>query len=103
VQSAAPTGLQLFQDLHRLQQTRNFVQAAALRIRAHAGNGVALLPKIVMAQDIENRVLVQTGYPDWTVPRQNRLYRSLRHTNRMTNPIRSDLKVPQDVPLEPAP
>lgn len=73
--------------------------AGALRIRARAGDGVAWLPRSVVAPDLQSRVLVRTGAPDWDVDLEIRLFGNPEHSNRMTRSIWSFLEVRQTVPL----
>ncbi|MDE0698209.1 MAG: LysR family transcriptional regulator [Boseongicola sp.] len=102
---AAPIG-QLLQPLlakknlaNRLRTVYENSMAGALRIRARAGDGVAWLPKSLVAPDLENGLLVLTGDPDWEVDLEIRLFRDLQRSNRATRSIWSFLQVRQDVPL----
>ena len=102
---AAPIG-QLLQPLlaeknltSRLRTVYENSMAGALRIRARAGDGVAWLPKSLVAPDLENGLLVLTGDPDWKIDLEIRLFRGLQRSNRATRSIWSFLQVRQDVPL----
>ena len=102
---AAPIG-QILQPLlakrdlaNRLRTVYENSMAGALRIRARAGDGVAWLPKSLVAPDLENGLLVLTGDPDWEVDLEIRLFRDLQRSNRATRSIWSFLQVRQDVPL----
>ena len=102
---AAPIG-QLLQPLlaeknltSQLRTVYENSMAGALRIRARAGDGVAWLPKSLVAPDLENGLLVLTGDPDWKIDLEIRLFRDLQRSNRATRSIWSFLQVRQDVPL----
>ena len=73
--------------------------AGALRIRARAGDGVAWLPKSLVAPDLETGLLVRTGDPDWEVSLGIRLFRDRERTNRLTRSLWSFLEVRQSVSL----
>ena len=77
--------------------------AGALRIRARAGDGIAWLPKSLVAPDLENDLLVRTGDPGWEVDLDIRLHRNPRQSNRVTRSIWSFLEVREGVPLLPSP
>ncbi|MDU8946225.1 LysR family transcriptional regulator [Ovoidimarina sediminis] len=83
----------------RLQTVYENTMAGALRIRARAGEGVAWLPKSLVLPDLESRILVQTGRPEWVVDLSIRLFRNRQHSNRVTRSIWSFLKVRQSVSL----
>ena len=83
----------------RLRTVYENTMAGALRIRARAGDGVAWLPKSLVAPDLENGKLIRTGEADWDVDLQIRLFRNLQHSNRLTRSIWSFLEVRQSVPL----
>ncbi len=104
---AAPIG-QLLQPLlaeknliNRLRTVYENSMAGALRIRARAGDGVAWLPKSLVAPDLENGLLVFTGDPDWKIDLEIQLFRDIQRSNRATRSIWSFLQVRQDVPLFP--
>ncbi|MBD3665379.1 LysR family transcriptional regulator [Sulfitobacter sp. TSTF-M16] len=73
--------------------------AGALRIRARAGDGIAWLPRSLVAPDIDQGLLVLTGVPEWKVELQIRLYRNPANTNRVTRALWSFLEVREAVPL----
>lgn len=104
---AAPIGRHLEPLLNspelqnRLRVVYENSMAGALRIRARAGDGVAWLPRRLVAPDIDAGLLVRTGSPDWVVNLDIRLYRNLRHSNRVTRSIWSFLDVRKSVPLVP--
>lgn len=83
----------------RLRTVYENSMAGALRIRAQAGDGVAWLPRSLVAPDLENGLLVRTGEPDWDVKLDIRLYRDKERTNRVTRSIWSFLDVRQSVSL----
>jgi LysR family transcriptional regulator, hypochlorite-specific transcription factor HypT len=83
----------------RLRTVYENSMAGALRIRARAGDGVAWLPKSLVAPDLENRLLVRTGEDDWAIDLEIRLFHNLQHSNRLTRSIWAFLEVRQDVPL----
>ncbi len=83
----------------RLRMVYENSMAGALRIRARAGDGVAWLPKSLVAPDLENKLLVRTGDRDWDIDLEIRLFRNLQRSNRVTRSIWSFLEVRQDVPL----
>ena len=83
----------------RLRTVYENSMAGALRIRARAGDGVAWLPKSLVAPDLENRLLVRTGEDDWSIDLEIRLFHNLQHSNRLTRSIWSFLEVRQGVPL----
>ena len=102
---AAPIG-QLLQPLlaeknltSQLRTVYENSMAGALRIRARAGDGVAWLPKRLVAPDLENGLLVFTGDPDWKIDLEIQLFRDIQRSNRATRSIWSFLQVRQDVPL----
>lgn len=106
---AAPIGAQLeplfirHDIAARLQTVYENAMAGALRIRAGAGDGVAWLPKSLVAPDLANGILVQTGAPDWCVDLSIRLYRNKALSNRITRSIWAFLEVRQSVSLVPPP
>ena len=71
----------------RLRTVYENSMAGALRIRARAGDGVAWLPKSLVAPDLEAGVLVRTGDAAWDVPLAIRLFRNPKRTNRVTRAI----------------
>lgn len=73
--------------------------AGALRIRARAGDGVAWLPRNVVAQDLEAGLLACCGAADWHVDLDIRLIANPKKSNRTTRSIFSFLEVRQSVPL----
>lgn len=94
----------LFQrgDLRRrLRTVYENAMAGALRIRARDGSGVAWLPESLIAPDIAAGILTRTGAPDWCVDLEIRLFRNIRHQNRLTRAIWSFLEVRQSVSLAP--
>ena len=102
---AAPLG-QLLQPLlgekdltGQLRTVYENSMAGALRIRARAGDGVAWLPKSLVAPDLEGGLLTRTGEPDWAIDLEIRLFRDPQHSNRVTRAIWSFLQVRQDVSL----
>lgn len=96
---AAPIGMHLepllvAKNLHnRLRTGYENSMVGALRIRARAGDGVAWLPKSLVAPDLENNLLVRTGSPGWEVDLDIRLRRNHHHSNRVTRSIWSFLEV----------
>ncbi len=102
---AAPIGrhlepLLIARNLHRrLRTVYENSMAGALRIRARAGDGVAWLPKSLVAPDLESRLLVRAGEVDWAVDLDIRLHRNSQHTNRITRSIWSFLEVREGVSL----
>jgi len=66
--------------------------AGALRMRARAGDGVAWLPKSLVAPDLDSGALVGTGKTNWTVDLSIRLYRDSQHSNRTTRSVWSFLQ-----------
>lgn len=86
---------------NRLRTVYENSMAGALRIRSRAGDGIAWLPKSLVAPDLENGLLVRTGDPDWEIDLEIRLFRSVQRSNRTTRSIWSFLKVRQDVSLLP--
>lgn len=87
----------------RLKTVYENSMAGALRIRAQAGDGVAWLPKSLVAPDLENDLLVRTGDPGWEVDLDIRLHRNSRHANRVTHSIWSFLEAREGVSLLPSP
>lgn len=83
----------------RLKVVYENSMAGALRVRARAGDGVAWLPRSLVAPDLENRFLVQTGNPDWSVDLDIRMMRDARYTNRVSRSIWSYLEVRDGVSL----
>ena len=83
----------------RLRTVYENSMAAALRIRARAGDGVAWLPKSLVAPDLDSGLLVQTGEPDWRIDLKIRLLRDKENTNRVTRALWSFLEVRQSVSL----
>ena len=73
--------------------------AGALRMRARAGDGVAWLPRSLVAPDLDGGLLVPTGQPEWSVDLKIRLYQDARHSNRMTRSIWSFLQVREGAAL----
>lgn len=71
----------------RLRTVYENSMAGALRIRARAGDGVAWLPKSLVAPDLQTGALVRTGARDWDVPLEIRLFRNEERTNRVTRAI----------------
>lgn len=61
--------------------------AGALRMRARAGDGLAWLPKTLVAPDLDAGLLVTTGKPEWSIPLDIRLYRNETRTNHTTRSI----------------
>ncbi|MDU8909745.1 LysR family transcriptional regulator [Aestuariicoccus sp. MJ-SS9] len=104
---AAPIGAHLeplFLDKllsRRLQTVYENSMAGALRIRARAGDGVAWLPRSLVAPDVDSGILVQAGEPDWIVDLSIRLFRNTERSNRTTRSIWSFLEVRQSVSLLP--
>lgn len=88
------------QDLpRRLRVVYENSMAGALRIRARAGDGVAWLPRSVVAPDLDAGLLVCTGKKDWHVDLEIRLFMNAKRSNRITRSIFSFLEVRQNVPL----
>ena len=83
----------------RLRTVYENSMAGALRIRARAGDGVAWLPKSLVAPDLENRLLVRTGSAEWTVPLDILLIQNPAMSNHMTRSIWSFLDNRQTTPL----
>lgn len=83
----------------RLRTVYENSMAGALRIRARAGDGVAWLPRSLVAPDLENKVLVRTGHRDWGVSLEIRLLREKSHSNRVTRAIWSFLEVRESISL----
>ena len=83
----------------RLRTVYENSMAGALRIRARAGDGVAWLPRSLVAPDLEAGHLVRTGAADWEVPLDIRLLRNANRTNRMTRAIWSFLEPREAVSL----
>ena len=73
--------------------------AGALRIRARDGDGVAWLPKSLVAPDLEAGHLVVTGKDNWKIDLEIRLLRNREHTNLITRRIWAFLATRQQVPL----
>lgn len=102
---AAPIGMHLepllmARGLHsRLKIVYENSMAGALRVRARAGDGVAWLPRSLVAPDLESGFLVRTGEPDWSVDLEIRLYRNAGRTNRISRSIWSFLEIREDVAL----
>lgn len=103
----APIGAHLEPLFHeqklseRLRTVYENSMAGALRIRARAGDGVAWLPKSLVAPDLESNLLVRTGKPDWVVDLSIRLFRNKSRSNRITRSLWSFLEVRQSVSLVP--
>lgn len=106
---AAPIGSHLepllrSQDLkRRLRTVYENSMAGALRIRAQAGDGVAWLPKSLVAPDLQNGLLVRAGDQGWEVDLDIRLHRNPEQSNRTTRSLWSFLEVREGVSLLPAP
>lgn len=83
----------------RLRTVYENSMAGALRIRARAGDGVAWLPKSLVTPDLDSRILVRTGEPDWVVDLSIRLFRNKERSNRITRSVWSFLAVRQTVSL----
>lgn len=83
----------------RLRTVYENSMTGALRIRARAGDGVAWLPKSLVAPDLENGLLVRTGEADWNIDLEIRLFRNLKRSNRLIRSIWSFLEVRQAVSL----
>ncbi len=81
----------------RLRTVYENSMGGALRIRARAGDGVAWLPHSLVAPDLESNLLVRTGAPEWAIDMDIRLYRNVRHSNRLTRSIWSFLEVRENV------
>ncbi len=102
---ATPIGGQLKQlfvehDISsRVRTVYENAMAGALRIRARAGDGVAWLPRSLVAPDLDSQILVRTGEPDWVVDLTIRLFRDKANSNRVTRSVWSFLEVRQSVPL----
>lgn len=102
---AAPIGTQLeplfakHEIADRLQTVYENAMAGALRIRAGAGDGVAWLPKSLVAPDLASGILVQTGEPDWVVDLSIRLFRNKALSNRITRSLWTFLEVRQSISL----
>ncbi len=75
----------------RLRSVYENSMAGALRMRARAGDGVAWLPRSLIASDLETAALVVAGPSDWSVPLDIRLLRNDTRTNRVTRAIWSFL------------
>ncbi len=71
----------------KLQTIYENSMAGALRMRARAGDGVAWLPKSLVAADLEMGALVRTGSHNWKVALEIRLMRNGLRTNRITRAI----------------
>lgn len=71
----------------RLHTVYENSMAGALRMRARAGDGVAWLPRSLVAPDLESGVLVPTGNAGWDVDLSIRLYRDTTHSNRTTRAV----------------
>ena len=71
----------------RLRTVYENSMAGALRMRARAGDGVAWLPKTLVAPDLDGGLLVPTGAPAWQVAVDIRLHRNQKRTNRTTRAI----------------
>ena len=76
--------------------------AGALRIRARSGDGVAWLPRSLVAPDLESGTLVRTGQADWDVPIEIRLYRNPERSNHLTRSIWTFLELREKVLLVPS-
>ena len=85
--------------LTRLRTVYENSMAGALRMRARAGDGVAWLPKSLVAPDLENGLLVRTGEADWDIDLEIRLLRNPQRSNRLTRSLWTFLEVRQGVPL----
>lgn len=85
----------------RLRTVYENTMAGALRIRARAGDGIAWLPKSLVAPDLENRLLVRIGGRELEVDLEIRLFGDLKRSNRVTRSIWSFLEVRQAVSLCP--
>ena len=85
--------------LTRLRTVYENSMAGALRMRARAGDGVAWLPKSLVAPDLENGLLVRTGEADWDIDLEIRLFRNPQRSNRLTRSLWTFLEVRQGVPL----
>ena len=83
----------------RLRAVYENTMGGALRIRARAGDGVAWLPQSLVAPDIEQGILVQTGAPEWAVDVQICLCRDRGRNNRITRALWSFLEIRQNVSL----
>lgn len=71
----------------RLRTVYENSMAGALRMRARAGDGVAWLPRSLVAPDIDSGLLVVTGAKEWSVPLEIRLFRNEERTNHTTRSI----------------
>jgi len=85
----------------RLRTVYENSMTGALRIRARAGDGVAWLPKSLVAPDLESGLLVRTGEADWDIDLEIRMFRNLKRSNRLIRSIWSFLEVRQAVSLYP--
>lgn len=66
--------------------------AGALHFRARAGDGVAWLPRSLVAPDLANGLLVQAGEKEWTVDLSIRMLRNQSVSNQTSDSIWSFLK-----------
>lgn len=83
----------------RLRTVYENSMTGALRIRARAGDGVAWLPKSLVAPDLDNGLLVRTGDADWNIDLEIRMFRNVQRSNRLIRSIWSFLEVRQAVSL----
>lgn len=83
----------------RLKVVYENSMAGALRVRARSGDGVAWLPRSLVAPDLESGLLVRTGDPDWDIDLDIRMHRNPKHSNRISRSIWSFLEVREGVPL----
>ena len=87
-------------NLHaRLQVVYENSMAGALLSRVREGNGVAWLPKSLVASDLEAGNLTRIGSPNWHAALDIKLHRIRRHGNSLTNKIWGFLLRREDVPL----
>ncbi len=84
---------------HRLRTVYENSMGGALRIRARSGDGVAWLSQSLVQPDLENKLLVRIGDPDWDVELDIRLYRNANNLNQVTRSIWSFLKGRQAEPM----
>ena len=83
----------------RLRVVYENSMAGALRIRARAGDGVAWLPRNVVAQDLDAGLLVCTGDADWQIDLEIRLIANPENSNRTTRAILAFLEDRQNTPF----
>ncbi|MCR9139999.1 MAG: LysR substrate-binding domain-containing protein [Alphaproteobacteria bacterium] len=83
----------------RLRTVYENSMAGALRIRARAGDGVAWLPRSLVAPDLESGLLVRTGDTEWDIDLEIRMFRNVQRSNRLIRSIWSFLEVRQAVSL----